>query len=228
MGSNQWRYGPVVLVLIILASSFHPGTNSRPVAGPDQDTTVVGWVNLHEMPGNIYLSRSMRYFLKIGADSSRFQCILHESKENKKLGMDLRLANGSMTWEQQMKELEKMMPVITKEFFPDSLTSISLGRLHQTGDACAEATRLYREKVTTSKKIPTYKLISQFLLFTTLTSRLNEVFAPYGLKVKSYNLEKVFFMPKNAIIANTRFEKAEKDIPDFLMDAIVWVSMERK
>lgn len=227
MQAKKWRYGLAIGIFAALSAATYGGHRvaDRIIR---QDTTVVGLVNLHEMPGNTYLSRSMRYFLKIGNDSSRFHCLLYESKENKKLGMDLRLAHETMTWSQQLRELEAMMPVITKEFFLDSLGSISLGRLCHTGDADADVTRLYRDKVTKSRKIPSYRLISQFLLHTALTSRLNELLLPYGLKVKAYSLEKVFFIPKNSVISDTRFETAVTDIPDFLLDAMVWVTIQRK
>lgn len=223
------RYGLMMGIVVVFSAMVYPGrhTNTTTVIAR-QDTAVVGWVNLHEMAGNAYLSRSMRYFLKIGSDSSRFNCIVYESKENKRLGMDLRLAHETMSWSQQMQELKVLMPVISKEFFLDSLGSISLGRLCHTGDAGADVTRLYRDKVTKSRKIPSYRLISQFLLHTTLTSQLNELLLPYGLKVRGYGLEKVFFIPKSSVMASTRFETAERDIPDFLLDAIVWVSVQRK
>lgn len=216
-----WIVAIVMLPVVVFAR--RQGTVTRTGA----DTAVIGLINLHEMPGKATLSRSMRYFLKKGNDSSRFSCVLHETRESKRLGMDINLAQKTMTWEEEMQELETMMPVIAREFFLDSLSSISLGRLSETGDACADVTRLYREKVSKSKRIPTYQLISSFLLHTSLTARLNRVLAPYGLKVRGYGLEKVFFIPKSSVTVNTRFANSG-DIPDPLLDAIMWISIQRK
>ncbi len=216
-----WTAAILMLPVVVLAR--RQGTVTR----SGSDTAVIGLVNLYEMPGKATLSRSMRYFLKKGNDSSRFSCVLHETRENKKLGMDIHLAQQTMTWEEEMQELETMMPVIAREFFLDSLSSISLGRLSETGDACADVTRLYREKVSKSKRIPSYQLISSFLLHTSLTARLNQALSPYRLKVRGYGLEKVFFISKSSVTANTRFA-GSGDIPDQLLDAIMRISIQRK
>lgn len=189
------------------------------------DTAVVGLVNLHEMPVNMNLSRSMRYFLKVGNDSSRFQLICNETKQTRKLVLNIKMASQAMTWKRQLQEFAAIMPVFSKEFFLDSLGTIWLGRLSHTGDAAVAVTLKYRDKFGKKNRIPDYRLLSQFMMYTQLTKDLNTLLQPYGLVVKNYVLEKIHFAATKNVKEETLFENSA-NLPAEMLDAMVWINLQ--
>ncbi len=222
----------VILMLIISCSCHNRKKNGKVVSELNNLDTLISQKNVTgEIAGSAYTKKAIEYFAVIKNDTSGFRPIFIESIENGSVSINLNLpySDKTETYSQRLREMKLILPESTKDFNPDSLMSISVGRLILTGDLAVEITEQYRTRFGESEIINTsdYGKISDFLLETQLANDMNELFSPYSVSVAKITIEKAFFTTKNELLHNSRVERNLAEIPDKILDCIVWIRFKK-
>ena len=191
------------------------------------DTLNAGRTITIELAGSSFRKRAIEYFVVVKNETSHFALVFAESKETGALNIDLNLpyTNKTETWAQRLSEMKLILPTASKEFDFVLLSSLSVGRLILTGDLAIKITEQYKTRFGENKKITTadYGKISEFLLETNLATDINELFEPYSITVDKINIEKAFFTTKDELLKNSSLVKDTSEIPDKILDCIIWV-----
>jgi hypothetical protein len=196
----------------------------QPDAGMVKTDTLIGQIPItNEIAGSAYRKRAMAYFLIIKGDTSDFRCILMESKEGGLVDMEIRFKRH-MSYRQQLRELQKIIPAGVPDFAYDSLRSIFISRLVTTGDLAVDISRqLQGDKFS----INDYSEIKQFLLKTKLAADFNRLLLPVNRSVAGFSVEKVFLADKKVLFSNATVETDSSEIPDRILDCITWIRINR-
>ena len=197
-----------------------------------QDTLVLQKIVTNEIAGSAYSKKAIEYSLVVKNDTLDFKPVFVESNEDGMVSIYLNLpyANKTQTYSQRTEVLKLILGKASEEFNFDSLSRLSVGRLILTGDLAIEITEQYKSRYDINENITTsdYNKISVFLLESRLTTDLNKLFHPYSKSVEKINIEKAFFTTKNDLLKNSKVEKDTSEIPDRILDCIVWVSFKNE
>lgn len=223
----------VILILIISCSAHNRKQTGKAVSELNSKDTLILQKNVTgEIAGSAYSKKAISYVTVLNNDTSGFSPVFIESNENGAVSIDLNLpyTNKTESWAQRLRELKLILPESAKEFNLGSLNSISVGRLILTGDLSIEITEKYKIRFGENVRIKTsdYGKISNFLLETQLTDDMNELFKPYSVSVAKITIEKAFFTTKNELLNNSSVERDPSEIPDKILDCIVWIRFKNK
>lgn len=174
--------------------------------------------------------RATEYFVVQNLDSSEFIPVFRENVGNGKIRLNLVLnqSNPTKTFNQLMNELKMIMPVAALDYDMDSLESISMGRLIQTGDLAIKITKEYKEKFGSIEEInqADYKKISAFLKGeSSLSKNLNNLLSAYDKSVNRVGIEKVFFMDKEELLKHSKITTDTTLIPERILDFMIWIDL---
>jgi len=194
---------------------------------------IIGKENItNEIAGSSYMKRATGYFTIVKNDTSEFMPIFSESRNDGDIEISLNLSydNETETYSQRLSELKLILPKASQEFNFDSLSSMSIGRLILTGDLAIIITEEYKNRFGENEKITTadYKEISEFLLETSLTKNLNELFKPYSKSVERVGIEKVFFTDKRELLRYSNISRDSTEIPDKILDFMTRIEFRNK
>lgn len=194
------------------------------------DTIVGTKIITNEIAGSAHRNRAMGYYLTVDKDTSDFICIFFESKDGGKVGIDLNIpySKRSMTYRQRLSEFQTILPIASKDFNFDSLTSISFGRLILSGDLAIDVTKQYIEKFGTSSKIGSNRIVANFLNESKLATDIDSIFKPYSISVDNISIEKLFFTPKSDLYWASKIETDTTNVPEKIIDCMLWAGMSRK
>ena len=197
--------------------------------GDEKEVKVLKKDVLRSIGGSAYLKRAFDYFLVEGQDTSGFHCTLSESKENGKVNIDINFQHSpsTLSYREKMEELKKILPVAAGDFNFDSLNNIHLGRLIAGGDLAISVSKEYLQQFGNKEKTESYSVVAQFLKNSTLGSDMNSLFNPLGLRVKSVSIEKLFFSKIKNHQEIGKLETDSTQLPEKILDCIVWVNLER-
>ncbi|MBV6646805.1 MAG: hypothetical protein KI790_15210 [Cyclobacteriaceae bacterium] len=192
-----------------------------------EQTTLRSLDVLEQYVGSAYSNKARQFFLVTQGDTSRFRPVITMNK-NGRISLYLNLPyQQPLAYDQVNEELQMILPLTNEHFSMDSLRSISIGRLAQTGDLAVAITSEYLSQegvpgpITTSK----YSEVEAFLLESSLTQDFNALLSPYSLQVVSIEIEKVFFVSQENFLKLSTVIESQK-IPDQILDCIVWVKVE--
>ena len=214
-----------ILLLILSACQTKPeAVNKISTSQPD---TVIATVDLQqELAGSAYRQRATGYFLVIDGDSSLYRPAFTESNEGR-VSLMLGL-HPLLPYDEQLAQLETLLPHAARSYALDSLHSVFMGRLVQTGDLAIDITKEYLVEFNGYGSTATteYSVIADFLAHSRLGRDLDQVFSPYRLKVSGTSIEKVFFTEPylSGPIDSARYAAGE--IPEKVLDCMTWVIME--
>jgi hypothetical protein len=226
-----------ILLLSIIGMGCHsgkPGDHARSSAmeAVKADTMVVSVRARQEMAGSAFRERATSYFVVNGRDTSDFRCVFAESDEGGKITVFMKTPySGSKTsYRQRMDEMKRILPVAAAEYNFDSLTSLGLGRLVETGDLAEKVTREYITKYGNNYtlRLKDYKPVADFLKESDLGKDLDALFLPYSVSVKAVVIEKLFFTTKEELFRTGTLECDSSAIPGRILDCITWVLLEKK
>lgn len=195
------------------------------ISNPD---TIIGNRPItNEIAGSAYRTRAKGYFIIVKKDTSDFMPIFTESKENKKIGIDIRYEKKSLTYNQRFDELKRILPQASTDFCFDSLKTIFIGRLILSGDLAIKVTNQYRQAFGENEKIEDYQKVSQFLLESKLTTDLNKLLNTYNISVDKVYPEKIFFTTKKDLCRASKIETDSTSVPEKILDCLIWVGLKR-
>ena len=223
-----------VIIFCFCSNQNGQKENSETKIKIDQNIkTTIGKKNItNEIAGSAYRKRATGYFAISKSDTSGFMPIFYESKDNGKIGINLNLpySNNTETYNQRLSELKLILPKAFKEYNPDSLNGLSIGRLILTGDLAIEITKEYKNKIGDNENILTadYKVISDFLLDSKLAKDLNQLFEPYSILVEKVSIEKAFFTSKDELIKFSNLNQDTTEIPNRILDCMTWIKFKNK
>lgn len=198
----------------------------------DQSIQLIGTLDLtKEVAGSNYIKSATQYFVIDKNDTSNFTPLFSESLNGGEIALKLNLSyiQKNTSHSQRMDELIKILSKASSQYNIDSLQSISVGRLIQTGDLAINIANQYTDAYDDSTQIKTtdYKILSNFLLTTKLTSDFNDLLEPYALSVKSIDIEKAFFSDKATLFNYSELETDSLLVPDKILDCITWLTLEK-
>jgi hypothetical protein len=188
------------------------------------DTLVGSKVITDELAGSVYRKRAKSYFLFCGRDTSDFTCYLEEAKDDGKVIIDLRFER-TMSYRQQMSQLRELLTEAVKDFSFDSLGTIFIGRLVNTGDLAVAISRQVIDERAAIREFHDYDLVKAILLRSKITSDFNRLLRPYNRSVAGFSVEKVFFTDKKELFLNSKIESDSLEIPDKILDCITWMNI---
>lgn len=224
------------VILIIVLTSCTNKKRKEAVTQNEKNVTsdtLIGKVKItNEISGSAYRNRATGYFVITEKDSSNYVPIFTESKENGNISIiqNLSYSKKNRTYAQRLNELKLILQRAEQDYDIDSLTGMSLGRLILSGDLAVMLTKEFKNTFGDKKQITTteYQKISNFLLESTLTRDLNIVFKPYQKAVKKIRIEKAFFTNKKELIRYSHTEIDSSQIPENIIDFMIWVEFENK
>lgn len=224
-----------VILIVVLASCTN---KTRKETLPQDEKkiisdTLIGEIKItNELAGSAYRNRATGYFVIIEKDTSNYKPIFTESKENGSISIiqNLSYSEKNATYEQRLNELKLILQKAEQDYDIDSLTDMSLGRLILSGDLAVILTREFKHTFDENKKIETIKNqeISNFLLESTLTRDLNDIFKPYQKTVKKISIEKLLFTDKQELIRYSDIAMDVSQIPENILDFMIWIEFENK
>jgi hypothetical protein len=224
------------IVLVICAGLFLSCANhdrNKPTAAsnlPVGDTVVGKKTITGELAGSAYRKRATAYFIISGSDTSDYSVFFTENKDDGKVSIitqyDLYNKKGKL-YSTRREEFKRILPVAGKEYNLDSLTGIEIGRLISTGDLDVEISKELLTKFGDHYKISNYREISDFLLNSSLTRDINDLFAPFSVVIKQVIVEKVFFTDKKDLYISSLVKTDSSEIPPRLLDCITWLQVEK-
>jgi homoaconitase/3-isopropylmalate dehydratase large subunit len=197
-----------------------------------EDTLVVSVPAGPEMAGSAFRERATNYFVVHGRDTSDFRCVFAESNEGGKVRIFMKTpySDSKTSYRQRMDEMKRILPVAAKEYNFDSLISLSLGRLVETGDLAVKVTREYIGKYGNNYnlRLKDYKPVADFLKESELGKDLDTLFLPFSVTVKRIVIEKLFFTTREELLRNGTIEYNISAIPYRILDCITWVQLGKK
>ncbi len=72
-----------------------------------------------------------------------------------------------------------------------------------------------------------YRKITKFLLRSQLAKEMNELFAPFKLKVKSFSIEHVSRRKPGDFARYIKIETPNHLMPTMILDGVIWIIFER-
>ena len=217
---------PVIALFSILISACgeKADNSARDVSVPSaQDTSIGSRIVTDELAGSAYRERAKAYFIINGRDTSDFICYVEESKDDHRINMEIRFRND-MAYRRQLNELHKIIPEAAKDFNMDSLSSVYIGRLVNTGDMAIHLTNEYIRKYGKRKHPENNKEFILFLLNTKLAADFNGLFKPYAVEVKFFCCEKLFFTTRDKLYIFAETESDSSLAPEKILDCMTWIN----
>ena len=187
------------------------------------DTSIGSRMVTDELAGSAYRERAKAYFLLSGRDTSDFICYVAESRDDHRINMDIRFKNNK-TYRRHLNELHKIIPEAAKDFNMDSLSSVYIGRLVNSGDMAIHLTNEYIRKYGKDKYPENNEEFVLFLLDTKLAADFSGLFKPYAVEVQSFCCEKLFFTTSDELFGSAETETDSSLAPEIILDCMTWIN----
>ena len=225
------KFLPLLMLLALISCSDESKTETKQNSARNlhQDTIVVKEKITSEISGLAYRKMADRYCIVVGKDTSTFKPIFAESIESGIVSLRLNIpySKASVSYSQRLAELTEILKKAKTEYQLDSLKWVSYDRLILSGDLAVKVTEEFNSQFEFTNQISTekYKLISDFLLSSTLAKDLNRVLKPYHKSVKVVRVEKVFYTTKDELLKYAQLEMDTSLIPEKIIDFMTWIEL---
>lgn len=192
------------------------------------DTLIVKQKITDELAGSAYRKRATSYFLVVKGDSSDHRLVFTESQIKGQVSLVLDFGSR-LTYEEHLNQLRMLLSEAAQDYNFDSLGTVYVGRLINTGSLAIDITEEYLAVFgdSGSSTTTTYPEIAAFITQSKLGRDIDELFRPYGLYVSGASVEKVFFTPLTKPLAIDTTRDRRTNTPDRLLDAITWISLKK-
>ena len=219
--------------LSILLLLFFQTACGNPPAGLDtnllpNDTLVISKPITNEIAGSAYRKRATQYQIAHQSDTSKFAIILIESNKNEfdhdgSVHLEFHF-DKSKSFKEQKQELNILLVKASKEYKFDSLKSIYSLYLPSLGDLNIKVSKELEDNKDLKLIMKSYWKLNDFLLKSSLSKEINEIFKNYNLTVKQFTIEHFGYFAKPEII--NKFSKIETDpnaFPTKIMEGGIWI-----
>jgi hypothetical protein len=135
-----------------------------------------------------------------------------------------------MRYREQFSLLNKILPFAADDFGMDaaSFQIIFINRLLSTGDLAVDISNDFNSAFSGTNSKFDYADANSLLLKSRLVQDLNFALKPYGLEVDTVFSEKLVFASKQDLIIASKIESKISDIPERILDCMMWIHLKRK
>lgn len=219
---------PSILFVLFFNSVCGYASESTGTISFNKDTVVISKTITNEIAGSAYRKRATQYQVLSQSDTSRFAIILIESNKNEfdhdgsvhlKFHFD-----KNKSFREQKEELNILLDKASKDYKFDSLKSIFSLWLPSLGDLNITLSRELENNKDIKSIVKNYWKLNDFLLASSLSIELNEIFKKYNLSVKQYAIEHFGYFAKPGTL--NRYSKIETNpaaFPKKIMEGSMWV-----
>jgi hypothetical protein len=195
-----------------------------------RDTSVIREPVNDETLGS-HRKRATVYKVVSGSDTSKFRVFVWESNESLpytvgEVYFELNF-DRNKTYATQKAELKQMLPVIAREYILDSLKVIGPSLLISFGDLTIAVSKQLEKEPDRKMILKDYRKVTKFLLRSQLAKEMNELFAPFKLKVKRFSIEHVSSSKPSYITRYIKIETPNHRMPTMILDGGIWIEFER-
>jgi hypothetical protein len=166
--------------------------------------------------GAEHIRKANAYFIVRGKDTSGFRCHFSEWKDSALYFVASFSPESS--YSQQRKEFVRILAAASSDFNMQSLNTIGIGRLITTGDLDIKITSQFYA-------IKFNEELNAFLAHSALADDINAILKTYGLKVDKVVTEKQVYLPQQDVFKYSVIETDPKNIPEEMIDAIVYLKL---
>ena len=217
----------IAILITLLSASFSnksKRTFSMDGDGNDSIKVIVRDISSTELRGANFRIRARGFYLLINNDTSKFVCIFTESKQGK-VGIHV-WYHESLTYHEQLAQLELLLPAARKEFKFDSLHIISVGRLWQMGDLAIQVTKEVRKQSGNIEYLKDHHKAIKWLMNSKLVSDFDNLFKPYSMKVSNLGAEHLYYLSANEyFFQGSKIETPHSEIPKKVLDGEIWIEL---
>jgi len=211
----------VLLIFILQIACGVPATNSD-LKMTLNDTIVISKKITNEISGSAYRKKATQYQLINSFDTSKFSIIISESNSNEfdhagSVYLELNF-DKDKSFRQQKQELKVLLANASKEYKLDSLKSIYSIWTPTLGDLDLKVSKELESRKDIKKIQNNYWRLNDFLLNSSLSLEINDIFSQYKLTVKQYSIEHLSYYSKLEILKE--YSKIETKPIDFQMEII--------
>lgn len=211
----------VLLIFILQIACGVPATNSD-LKMTLNDTIVISKKITNEISGSAYRKKATQYQLINSFDTSKFSIIISESNSNEfdhagSVYLELNF-DKDKSFRQQKQELKVLLANASKEYKLDSLKSIYSIWTPTLGDLDLKVSKELESRKDIKKIQNNYWRLNDFLLNSSLSLEINDIFSQYKLTVKQYSIEHLSYYSKLEILKE--YSKIETKPIDFPMEII--------
>jgi len=209
------------------AESAGTQVNAESPAVPDQAVNATALVGKQDVtltiPGAEHIKKAYSYSVMLGANPSLFKCHFSQWKADNSLFFVSKFV-PALSYRLEMNELKSIVAEADKDFNLDSLKTIGVGELIETGDLAITITKAYL-KTYGDKNKKVNQQVDTFLLHSQLVLDFNALLNPYGLEVKQVLTEKMTFESSEHLTKHSVIESLPTDIPQNILNGIMYLKV---
>ena len=182
----------LLLTSLIYLSCGLPSTK-KDLEKTKNDTVVISKKITDEIAGSSYRKRATKFQLVNLMDTSKFSIIISESNNNEfdhegSIYLEIYF-DKNKNYKEQKQELKKILIEAARHYNLDSLKSIYSIWPPSLGDLNIKISKELENKNGLKAVPENYRKLCDFLLTSSLTQEMNDVFKDYKLIVKGYGIE---------------------------------------
>jgi hypothetical protein len=184
---------------------------------------------MHTKDDTIVVRQSLeigkKYFLVLGKDTSKFECVFSESKEKQRVSIhfDYKLVNGprSKLYKERLEELKIIVSQkASKDFDLSHLYCFGFGLL-SSGDLAIEISREYEKRIGVNTL--NSKEMRSVIYDSRLKADLDKIFKPYHVVVEKIDVEKLIFSDRESLYELGEVETDRTNAPPRLLDCRIQI-----
>lgn len=191
------------------------------------DMVVISKTITNEIAGSAYRKRATQYRLANKSDTSQCTIIIIESNKNEfdhdgsvHLQIDF---DKNKSYREQKAELAMLLETACKEYKFDSLKSIYSLWLPSLGDLNI---KISKELETKDVKLirKNYWKLNDFLLTSSLSKEINDIFKKYKLRAKQFSIEHFgYYAGPETLKRYSKIETDPADFPAKIIQGAMWI-----
>ena len=193
-----------------------------------QDTLVISKPITDELAGSAYRKRATQYQIVTQFDTSKFAIIISESNKNDfdhegSVYLYFRF-DEKKSFREQKAELNMLIEKASEEYKFDSLKNIYFLDLVSLGDLNIDISRELENNKNQKLILKNYWKLNDFLLESSLSKEMNDIFKKYKLTVKQFTIEHFSYSPAFEILSRYgKIETKRIDFPAKIMIGTMWI-----
>lgn len=193
-----------------------------------KNTVVISKPITNEIAGSAYRKRATQYQLANQFDTSKFAIIISESNKNDfdhegSVHLEIHF-DKNKNFREQKVELNMLLEKASEEYKFDSLKSIYSLWLPSLGDLDIIISKELENNNDIKLIQEDYWKLNAFLLTSSLSKEINDIFKKYNLTVKQFSIEHFsYFARPETLIRYSKIETNPNDFPTKIMEGAMWI-----
>jgi len=219
-------------ISILLILFFQTACSNSPIGNDttllQKDTVVISKPITNEIAGSSYRKRATQYQIVNQSDTSKFSIILIESNKNEfdydgSVHLDIHF-DKNKSFQEQKEELNTLLNKASEEYKFDSLKSIFSLWLPSLGDLDIKTSKELENNKDIKLILKNYWKLNDFLLTSSLSKEINEIFKKYNLTVKQFTIEHFsYFATPETLKRYSKIETNPTAFPKNILEGAMWI-----